>query len=292
MNPQNSQSDTTPQPVAYDADGRPLYHHPPQMNTAPTITPETVSQMPQSHVTTRPSSVDGQNFNPQIRSQYANEPNVIHTTRPVEPQQFTVSDELRRKHEESVRDYPQLNLSEAEYVILDIKRHPIGMIVPVAITGLLVVAILGFVVIYPSIYSSMAVAALAPEPAALFGMALILIFLVFLGGAAVLWVYLQNQFFMTNESVIQEIQESLFSRHEQTVSLGSIEDASFRQTGIMQMLFNYGTIRLSTEGEETTYTFRWVTQPKRQIAILNNAIEDFKNGRPVRYNDTVTGVHN
>ena len=120
-----------------------------------------------------------------------------------------------------------------------------------------------------------------PSPPAVFGMALLFCVLVVLGGATALWVYLQNQFYMTNESVIQEIQESLFSRHEQTVSLGSIEDASFRQSGILQTMFDYGTIRLSTEGDETTYIFHYVTNPKRQIAILNNAIESFKNGRPV-----------
>ena len=101
-------------------------------------------------------------------------------------------------------------------------------------------------------------------------------------GAATVWVYQRNQFFMTNESVIQEIQHSLFSHREQTVSLGSIEDASFKREGILQHLFNYGTMRLSTEGEETTYRFAFVEDPKQQIAKVSNAVEAFKNGRPVR----------
>ena len=92
---------------------------------------------------------------------------------------------------------------------------------------------------------------------------------------------MRNQFFLTNESVIQEIQRGLFSRHEQTVSLGSIEDASFEQNGLLQTMLNYGSIRLSTEGEETTYRFYFVSNPKEQIARLNNAVESFKNGRPV-----------
>lgn len=95
------------------------------------------------------------------------------------------------------------------------------------------------------------------------------------------WVYQNNKFFLTNESVIQEIQVSLFSRHEQTVSLQNIEDASYRQQGILQTMFNYGSIRLSTEGDETTYRFNFVADPKRHIAILNDAVEAFKNGRPV-----------
>jgi len=81
--------------------------------------------------------------------------------------------------------------------------------------------------------------------------------------------------------VIQEIQTSLFTKHEQTVSLINIEDASFEQKGILQTLLNYGSIRLSTEGDETTYRFNYVSDPKQQIATLNNAVEAFKNGRPV-----------
>lgn len=284
MNTPNPHNET-PQPVAYDAQGRPLYLHPP---TPAPVTPETPLTPPdlparQSHVTTRPEAFVGQNFDPQLRSQYANEPEVVHATRPVDPQPFQVSDEIRQKHEASARRYPHLNLSEGEFVILDIKRHPIGMIIPMLITAVLVLFIMGFAAAYPMIAGSGA--SMMPSATAVFGIAALFSLLVTLGGAVTLWVYLQNQFFMTNESVIQEIQESLFARHEQTVSLGSIEDASFRQSGILQLLFNYGTIRLSTEGEETTYVFHYVANPKRQIAVLNNAIEAFKNGRPVPYDD-------
>lgn len=284
----------TPQPVAYDAEGRPLYHHPPQQQTpsAPVVAqqenvpeeePEAAAGIASSHVTSRPEAIEGQNFDPRIRSQYANEPRVVHTTRPIEPKAFEMSEDLRARYETSREKYPYLNLSEGEFVILDIKRHPIGMLVPIGITTALLVAIFSFAAFYPSMYEP-SVGSLMPSVMTMFGIALLFAALVVLGGAVALWVYLQNQFFMTNESVIQEIQESLFSRHEQTVSLGSIEDASFRQTGIFQTILNYGTIRLSTEGQETTYTFRYVANPKKQIAILNNAIEAFKNGRPV-WND-------
>ena len=154
------------------------------------------------------------------------------------------------------------------------------MVVPIAVTLALLMAIFTFAGFYPSMYE-MAAGSIMPSPVAMFGIILLFSALVVLGGAVALWVYLQNQFFMTNESVIQEVQESLFSRREQTVSLGSIEDASFKQMGVVQLLLDYGTIRLSTEGQETTYTFRFVANPKKQIAILNNAIESFKNGRPV-----------
>ena len=296
MNPTDQQSNTPPQPVAYDAEGRPLYLHPPQTpqfqeaERAQAVESAAlqavdgdgaelaISDTRSSHVTARPASVEGHNFDPRLRSQYANEPDVVHAAREIEPKALAISDELREKHDQSVRRYPFLNLSEGEYVILDMKRHPMGMIIPIALTGLSLFAILAFAAIYPSLVNS---GIPMIDASTMFGIILLVALVVVLGGAIALWVYVQNQFFMTNESVIQEIQESLVSRHEQTVSLGSIEDASFRKSGIMQTLFDYGTIRLSTEGEETTYIFHYVVNPKKQVAILNNAIEAFKNGRPV-----------
>ena len=154
------------------------------------------------------------------------------------------------------------------------------MLMPIIVTFALLMAIFVFGSFYPSMYDA-AAGTIMPSIPAMFGILLLISALVVLGGAVALWVYLQNQFFMTNEGVIQEVQDSLFMRREQTVSLGSIEDASFKQNGILQTVLDYGTIRLSTEGQETTYVFRYVAHPKKQIATLNNAIEAFKNGRPV-----------
>lgn len=262
VNPQD------PQPVAYDQYGRPLYAHPP-------------AQPQPTMVNNVPESIDGQNFDPRLRKQYAVEPDLVHAQRDLEPAEREISPELKQLHDESMRQYPFLNLSKGEHVILAVRRHPIGLFIPVAVTAFVVIAMLTLLFSYPLISDQLLLVDELPAFGSLVVPALLLIVLMGLGGFIAVWVYLQNKFFMTNESVIQEIQQSLFARHEQTVSLGSIEDASFRQTGIIQTLFNYGTIRLSTEGEETTYRFHYVADPKRQIAILNNAIEDFKNGRPV-----------
>ena len=230
-----------------------------------------------SHVTSAPESHEGHNFNPQVRSQYANEPKVVHSTRPIEPEPFNVSDEVMKLHEQSVKDYPQVNLSAGEYVIHDVYRHPIGMFIPVGVTIGLILFIVALIFSFPVVFAGIGFIS--------FGwftiIAVALILLIALFGYIAVWVYTRNRLILTNESVIQEIQHSLFSKHEQTVSLGSVEDASYRQNGIIEMAFNYGSIRLSTEGEETTYRFYYVENPKRQVAILTNAVEAFKNGRPV-----------
>jgi len=233
-----------------------------------------------SHVTNAEQSIPGENFDPQIRAQLANEPKVVHAKRNPDAVNMSVSPENARRHEESVGRYPHLNLSEGEFVIIDLKRHPIGLLLPVLATGILLLALIAVLIFYPSEQDSSLPLTLPSFDIIMLPVLLVML-LVGIGGSVAIWVYLQNQFYLTNESVIQEIQSGLFTRHEQTVSLGSIEDASFKQSGVLQMMLDYGTIRLSTEGEETTYRFSYVTNPRAHVAKLNNAIEAFKNGRPV-----------
>ncbi len=236
------------QPVAYDKDGNPLYAHPPA-----SVTP-TISAVPVI-------------------------PQVVQMTRAADPQMPHISDDAKRRHQESIQKHPSLNLSEGEYIINEVRRHPIGLFSIVGISGVLILIVLGLVAAYPMLAEQSVVN--LPPVNGLIVPALLFIVLICLGGYIAVYVYLSNKFFLTNESVIQEIQTSLFSRHEQTVSLANIEDASYRQQGIIQTIFDYGSIRLSTEGEETTYRFYYVSNPKKQIATLNNAVESFKNGRPV-----------
>jgi uncharacterized membrane protein YdbT with pleckstrin-like domain len=276
----NDDQSVDPQPVAYDAQGRALYHHP-QGEAAQ----RPVQSQPASLVSVQPDAYEGHDFNPKIRAQYANEPDYTHTTREYEPAVPEISEPLRRKHEESVALYPSLNLTKGEFVMLRIKRHPIGLFIPVFVTVFTLIVLTTVLILMPDIYGVVASNGQLPTEVfsieAAIGVVLLLMFLIAVIGGAAIWIYIKNQFFLTNEAVIQEIQYGLFSRREQTVSLGSIEDASYRQQGILQHIFDYGTMRLSTEGEETTYRFAYVENPKKQIATVNNAVESFKNGRPV-----------
>lgn len=243
-----------PQPVAYDAEGRPLYAHPP------------VAQPVQSQPVQQPQ--------PQATP-------VVHMTRPISPEKPVASPEDQRRHEESKAQYPLLNLSEGEYVISAVRRHPIGLIIPLGLGTILIGIILGILLNYSGFAEKLALTGFLSEAANVAVPMLVFCALVACGMFVSWYVYVSNKFFLTNESVIQEIQHSLFSRLEQTVSLSNIEDASFTQTGIFQQILDYGDIRLSTEGDETTYRFSYVASPKTHITTLNNAVEAFKNGRPV-----------
>ena len=208
-------------------------------------------------------------------------PTVVHVARPIEPEMVELTPEQQRRHDESVRHYPRLNLSRGEYVIREMRRHPIGLFVPLAVGVLLLTAAFSVLANYDLIAANVLFIDLTASADTVFLPIIAFAITVGLGMFIAYYVYISNTFFLTNESVIQEIRHSLFSHHEQTVSLGNIEDASYVQRGIIQTIFNYGDIRLSTEGDETTYRFSYVSNPKEHIATLNNAVEAFKNGRPV-----------
>jgi hypothetical protein len=235
-------------PVAYDTNGRPLYAHPPQNG----------SEAPQ----------------------------VVHMSRPLDPAPVVVSPEIQHKHELSVRKYPRLNLSEGEYVISAVRRHPFGLIPIFAVVGSGMVGIALLLGMYTNYVDNAVDPSRLPSVNAISLIATLFGVLLAIGGFIAVYIYTNNKFFLTNESVVQEIQDSLFHKHEQTVSLINIEDASYSQAGIIASLFNFGDIRLSTEGDETTYRFSYVANPKKHIATLNNAVEAFKNGRPVSDSDT------
>lgn len=208
-------------------------------------------------------------------------PQLVYVTRPHEPLQPELSPEQLRRHEESKKRFPYLNLSKGEFIISAVHRHPIGLlqiwIAVVAALGLLFLAVYVLVDAGPAGGAAQAGA----DPMIAWIPAGLVAILILLFGFIATSIYNGNQFFLTNESVIQLIQTGPFARKEQTVSLNNIEDASYNQHGILPHILNYGLLRLSTEGDETTYRFSYASRPQRQIAVLNNAVEAFKNGRPV-----------
>ncbi len=275
MNPQEPHTppqplQETPKPVAYDQYGQPLYAHPPSPRQQPSVQPQPVSEQDAMK-----KAAGGKP-----------DPQVVYMTRAVDPHEQEVSPEIKAKHDQSMKRFPHLNLSDGEFVMSAINRHPIGL---VSIWAVVAVAILVIFVGFPLLLSGGALFGgknLSTSAIMSGGIVLLLAAVLFvLGGIIATVIYQANRFYLTNESVIQHIQTSLFSKKDQTISLANIEDASYRQHGILQVLLNYGSIRLSTEGEETTYRFNFVAKPKNEIDRLNNAVEAFKNFRPVGGND-------
>lgn len=247
MEPEQQKAEDYNQPVAYDAEGHPLYAHPPEHAKAETM----------------------------IATQ------AVHMARPVEIGKPFISDSTKIKHDQSKQLYPSLNLSEGEYVIVAVKRHIIGIFLQLASSVALISLALSVLFNYDFIVKEFSLTGPLAKSAVVSLVILLVIILIGLFTYVAYFVYSNNRFYLTNESVIQQIQTGLFNRREQSISLGSIEDASYTQKGLLQEMIDYGSIRLSTIGDEMSYRFTYVAGPKKIIDILNSAVESFKNGRPV-----------
>lgn len=183
--------------------------------------------------------------------------------------------EAAAKHANSKAKYPEVTLSSQEYVIEFVRRHPIGLLSIWALVTLVSLLIIGLLPLYAANHAMLQreLGFSLPSAAAM-ALPLLLAVLFFLvGGYIATIVYLGNRFYLTNESVIQHVRTSLFNNKNQIINLVNVEDASFEKKGILQQLFNYGTLRLSTQGEETIYRFYYVTNPDRVVHAVNEAVE-------------------
>jgi hypothetical protein len=111
------------------------------------------------------------------------------------------------------------------------------------------------------------------------------------GGAKVLWgvffivfalviimtlistyVYVGNKMYVTNQRAIQNIRTSIFNTSTNVIELERIEDVSFHQKGFFGAIFNIGTLRMSTVGDETTYTFEMLDTPTDEVETISKLV--------------------
>lgn len=158
----------------------------------------------------------------------------------------------RIRHERSVKDFPFLELEDNEYVEYAFKRAKVWLH--------LILGSLGAGLIF--ILFAFLLVLLGQDSLDSIGISFLYIILgslvaaVFIAGIFTIIVYRGNRLFITNRHVIQMIMLSPLSNSFNMIDLSSIEDTSLSQDGILQKIFGYGTFRLSTVGDETTYTFK------------------------------------
>ena len=95
-------------------------------------------------------------------------------------------------------------------------------------------------------------------------------------GVVSLRLYRDNKLYVTNKHVTQFVRNSLVSSSINIIDLSSVEDASFRQDSLIQKLFHFGTFRLATVGDETTYTFKYSDISSKELKEVTKLITEAK----------------
>lgn len=176
------------------------------------------------------------------------------------------------RHERSKKDFPGLRLEDDEYVEFAFKRARICLFLIFGGVGLgLAVVLLAFLLVLmgQSMIDEMGRNFLFIILAALLAAAIII-------GLISLTVHRGNRLFITNRRVIQMVMTSLVVNSVNIIDLSSVEDASFRQENLLQSLFHYGALRLSTVGDETTYTFKYSDITGEQLKEVTDLISNAK----------------
>ena len=181
----------------------------------------------------------------------------------------------RIRHERSKKDFPGLKLDEGEYVEFFFKRAKIvlKMIWWSTFAGLVIVLV-GFLIV-------------VMQQDALDDMGrrfLFILLFALLAAAVIIWmmslkIYNGNKLYITNKHVTQMVMHSPVSTSINIIDLESVEDASFHQKNLFQKIFRYGTLRLSTVGDETTYTFPFSDISTDELRAVTELITNAKKAR-------------
>jgi hypothetical protein len=152
-------------------------------------------------------------------------------------------------------------MQPGEVVILEMKRHPIGIIgIYIAIVFVLtVVGVLAFALL-PGVLDSTSGGSSQINKLAT-TIFLVLTFMAVVYALVVTKVYWGNRWILTSDSVTQIEQTSLFSRQSSQLALSNIEDVTAEQNGILTHIFNYGVIKAETAGHHGKFVFLYAPNP-------------------------------
>ena len=179
---------------------------------------------------------------------------------------------VKIRHERSKKDFPGLRLEDDEYVEFAFSRARIclWLILGGTVFGLILILLAFLLVLMgQSLIDEMGRQFLFIILFALLAAAILICL-------AALKIYRGNKLIITNKHITQRIMNSLVSTSINIIDLGSVEDASFRQEGILQKMFHYGTFRLSTVGDETTYTFPYSDIAPADLRAVTKLITEAK----------------
>ena len=184
---------------------------------------------------------------------------------------------VKIRNERSRKDFPFLKLEDDEYVEFAFSRAKICLFMIIGGVALGLAAILfAFLVV---LMGQDTLDEMGRN--FLYVILMCLVLAAFLIGLVAFVVYRGNKLFITNKHVIQMVMKSPVATSLNMIDLASVEDASFHQNGLLQKLFKYGTLRLATVGDETTYTFEYSDVTPDQVRAISKLVTDAKQ-RPRR----------
>jgi len=150
-----------------------------------------------------------------------------------------------------------------EEIILLLRRHWVTNL-PWILTGL-------FMFFIPLATSSFQVLSFMPSGFRLMTVIIwYMIILAYVLESFLSWYF--NVYFITDERLVDVDFYSLIYKRVSETKIERIQDVSYSQGGIVQAMFNFGTVQIQTAGEEPEFAFEDVPKPARITKVLNQLV--------------------
>ena len=172
-------------------------------------------------------------------------------------------------------------MQPGEQVIFELKRHPIGIIITYIMTALVVflLAVIALVVA-PGLATGSA------EQIRTWGIVGLFIFVVLavIFNLIATYIYWGNRWVLTDDSITQIAQTSLFHKETSSLGLESLEDVTAEKRGILTHIFNYGILKAETAGHRSKFVFFFAPNPNYYAQKILEAHEkENEENKPQHY---------
>ncbi len=167
----------------------------------------------------------------------------------------------------------QINNDEVK--VADVRRHPIGLFfIYLQTLGGLGIAFL-LIFLLSGTLTDLIGGNSAGSVSAIIAFMLLVSVLVFLFLILAARIYQGNQLIITDSNITQVAQAGLFNRKVSELSMNNVEDVTAEQHGILPTLFNYGTIKIETAGEQNNFVFLFCPNPNAYAKAILDARQAF-----------------
>lgn len=160
------------------------------------------------------------------------------------------------------------NINEDEIKIADVRRHFFGLFLIYLETILALVLSVGLIIfLMPGVFGGDN----STVNSIVWFFALIVAVLGVIFLALATKIYNTNQLIVTDINVTQVLQVGLFSRKVSELTMENVEDVTAEQHGIFPTIFNYGTLKVETAGEQNNFIFKYCPNPNAYAKALQDA---------------------
>jgi hypothetical protein len=163
-------------------------------------------------------------------------------------------------------------LEAGESIITVVHRSIIGLIGIYLVAFVAVGAITTLVIVLSPDTFNTSSATISGELSAIILLSAILLVLILFTAT---YIYRQSRLLITDRSLVQILQKSLFIRKVSRLSMSDVEDVSAEHRGILPAIFGYGTLTVQTAGERENFEFSLCPTPEKYADQIIEARQKF-----------------